>query len=73
MKYSVLNAAFGNNSAWRTIETEKDIKEAIFEAEQGLVKLKDGSFIGVDLLRNSLIKPVQEQGETSSSLLDMIH
>ncbi len=56
MIYNVLSQVFGATGS-RTIETEKDLITLIEESKTGLIPLKDGSFIGIDLLRSSFIKP----------------
>ncbi len=56
MTYNVLSQVFGATGS-RIIETEKDLISLIEESKTGLIPLKDGSFIGIDLLRNSFIKP----------------
>ena len=62
MKYYVLSTVFGEGKG-RHIETEKNIEELISESVNGLIELTDGSFIGVDLLRNSFIQIDTDEGK----------
>ena len=60
MKYYVLSTVFGEGKG-RHIETKKNIEELITESANGLIELKDGSFIGVDLLRIHLSKLIRKR------------
>ena len=56
MTYNILSQVFGSTGS-RVIETDKDLITLIEESKNGLIPLKDGSLIGIDLLRSSFIKP----------------
>ena len=71
MKYYIINSAFDKHG--RTIETEKSIEELIDSSKNGLIPLKGGGLVGVDLLKNSLIIPVKEESSGLSEVAGYFH
>lgn len=54
----------------RTIETERPIEDLIKDSTNGFISLKSEGIIGIDFLKNCIIKPLKER---ASNVTDVFH